>query len=49
MARMEDLSDEELMRRLCISGVRASHNELFAEIFQRHQTRVTAWCGLLRR
>ena len=42
-------SDEELMRRLCDSGVSAAHDELFGEIFLRYQSRVTSWCGRLTR
>ena len=43
----EALTDEELMRVLCLSDLSeatGARDDLFAELFRRYHPRVTAWC-----
>ena len=44
MARMDGLTDEELVERWQSEGGHAEAERFLAELFRRHQTKVAAWC-----
>jgi RNA polymerase sigma-70 factor, ECF subfamily len=46
---LRDLTDEQLIERLCATRDRTFADDLFAEMFRRYGRRVRAWCERLTR